>query len=60
MNHYFVRAIKKVFSEEEMRGLGDVVAKATKAVGIQPCEGCKKRQEALNKLVSFKIDRNPK
>lgn len=30
-------------------GLGDVVASATGAVGIRPCGGCKKRQEALNR-----------
>ena len=35
------------------RGLGDVVAAATSAVGITPCGGCKERQEALNRLVPF-------
>ena len=35
-------------------GLGDTIAKATKAVGIKPCGGCKKRQAALNKLVPYK------
>jgi hypothetical protein len=29
-------------------GLGDVVASATKAVGVQPCGACRRRQEALN------------
>lgn len=29
-------------------GLGDVVAGATKAVGIKPCGSCQKRQAALN------------
>ena len=29
-------------------GLGDLVAGATKAVGIKPCGGCQKRQAALN------------
>ena len=37
----------------KLRGLGDVVAAVTSAVGIRPCSGCKKRQEALNKLVPF-------
>jgi hypothetical protein len=37
-----------------VRGLGDVVAAVTKAVGIRPCGGCAKRQAALNKLVPFK------
>ena len=35
------------------RGLGDTVAKITKAVGIKPCGGCKKRQEALNKKFKY-------
>lgn len=35
-------------------GLGDVVASATKAVGIKPCGGCKKRQAWLNKAVPFR------
>jgi hypothetical protein len=36
-----------------IRGLGDVIAAATAAVGIKPCGGCKKRQELLNDLVPF-------
>jgi len=35
------------------RGLGDTIAKATKATGIQPCGGCKKRQAKLNRLVPY-------
>ena len=38
------------------RGLGDVIASATKAIGIKPCGGCSKRQAALNKLVPFNVD----
>jgi hypothetical protein len=30
-------------------GLGDAVAAATKAVGVKPCGGCQRRQEALNR-----------
>jgi hypothetical protein len=37
-----------------MRGVGDLIARATKAVGIQPCQGCQKRQEALNAIMPFK------
>lgn len=37
-----------------MRGLGDVIAAVTSAVGIKPCGGCKQRQETLNKIVPFK------
>lgn len=38
------------------RGLGDTIAKATKAVGIKPCGGCKRRQAKLNELVPYKTD----
>jgi len=37
----------------KMRGLGDVVAAVTKAVGIKPCAPCKGRQATLNRLVPF-------
>lgn len=36
------------------RGLGDLVAKATSAVGIKPCAECKRRQEKLNRLFRFR------
>ncbi len=36
-----------------VRGLGDTIAKATTALGIKPCGGCKKRQELLNRLVPY-------
>ena len=36
------------------RGLGDTIAKMAKAMGVNPCSGCKKRQEFLNKLVPYK------
>lgn len=46
------------FSEPEevqkVTGLGDVVAAVTKAVGIKPCNGCKRRQSWLNRLVNFR------
>jgi len=33
------------------QGLGDKVAEIIhKATGIEPCEGCKKRQEFLNRI----------
>lgn len=38
---------------EAVNGLGDVVAKVTKAVGIKPCGPCQKRREALNRMVPF-------
>lgn len=36
------------------RGLGDVVAKVTKAVGIKPCVPCRERQAAMNRAIPFK------
>lgn len=36
-------------SEPAAPGLGDAVAAATKAVGVKPCGGCRRRQEALNR-----------
>lgn len=30
-------------------GLGDVIAGATQAIGIEPCEPCQKRKDALNR-----------
>jgi len=43
------------------KGMGDVIASATKLVGIKPCRGCAKRQESLNKAFPFKaVDQKPK
>lgn len=39
-------------SDEEM-GLGDVVKRATYAMGIQPCGGCERRAAALNRWMVF-------
>jgi hypothetical protein len=44
---------------ERMRGLGDAVARVTKAVGIKPCGGCQKRRELLNKAFPFKQNPPP-
>ena len=38
----------------ESKGLGDSIAKLTKAVGIKPCKSCDKRKNILNKLFPFK------
>jgi hypothetical protein len=37
-----------------MEGIGDVIAAATKAIGIEPCESCEKRRDKWNKLFPFK------
>jgi len=38
------------------KGLGDVIANITTAVGIEPCDGCNKRKEQLNRLFPFGIE----
>ena len=43
----------KKTQEGASRGFGDTVAKATSAMGIKPCDKCKKRQEALNRMVPY-------
>jgi hypothetical protein len=47
-------AVSKDLTERFLRergpGLGDLVARATSAVGIKPCPPCKRRQEYLNQL----------
>lgn len=46
--------ITEMLSEVDgINGLGDVVAAATKAIGIKPCGGCQQRREALNKMMPF-------
>jgi hypothetical protein len=41
------------FVIEEEIGLGDVVKRATYAMGIKPCGGCEKRAAALNRWMVF-------
>ena len=41
---------------KKIKGLGDVIATITDAVGIEQCEGCKKRQEKANKLYPFGVE----
>lgn len=37
------------------KGLGDMIAKALKKVGVgPPCRGCNKRRKRLNRLVRFR------
>lgn len=40
-------------SRAPSHGLGDTVAKITKAVGIKPCGGCRERQRRLNQLFPY-------
>ena len=34
-------------------GLGDAVKNLTRAVGISPCQGCRRRAATLNRLIGF-------
>jgi hypothetical protein len=36
-----------------MRGAGDVVARMTSAVGIEPCAPCEQRRKKLNRWLPF-------
>jgi hypothetical protein len=42
-----------VFVSDEPLGLGDVVKRATSAVGVKPCGGCGRRAARLNRRVVF-------
>ena len=41
------------FLIEDEVGLGDVIKKATYAMGIKPCGGCEKRAASLNRWMRF-------
>jgi hypothetical protein len=41
------------FLIEEETGLGDLIKKATYAMGIEPCGGCEKRAAALNRWMTI-------
>ena len=41
------------FITDEDIGLGDVIKRATSAVGIRPCGGCERRAAALNHRLVF-------
>ncbi|MGH8906519.1 MAG: hypothetical protein ACRD0K_08380 [Egibacteraceae bacterium] len=41
------------FVKDEEVGLGDVVKRATSAVGVRPCGGCARRAAALNRRIVF-------
>jgi hypothetical protein len=41
------------FVRDEEIGLGDVIKRATYAVGIRPCGGCEARAAALNRWMVF-------
>jgi len=41
------------FIPDEEIGLGDVIKRATYAMGIKPCGGCERRAAALNRWFGF-------
>ena len=41
------------FIADEDIGLGDVIKRATSAVGIRPCDDCAKRAAVLNRWLVF-------
>ena len=55
---YYIYTMAKRKKTTKSKGLGDTVAKITKATGIKDvvgeCKGCNKRQEKLNKLFPYK------
>lgn len=40
-----------VEDEKDIEGLGDIIAKITKSVGIKPCDKCEKRRKWLNEMM---------
>lgn len=41
------------FISDEEIGLGDVVKRASYAIGVKPCGGCERRAKALNRWMVF-------
>lgn len=47
----FIRQHSEHRSSDTHYGLGDVIAGATKAVGVEPCTPCEERRRQLNALL---------
>ncbi len=41
------------FISDEDVGLGDVIKRATYAIGVKPCGGCQRRAAVLNRWMVF-------
>jgi len=41
------------FVSDQDIGFGDVIKRATSAIGIQPCSGCEQRAALLNRWLVF-------
>ena len=48
-----IRARLPGFVTPEEVGLGDVIKRATSAIGVRPCGGCERRAAALNRWLTF-------
>jgi hypothetical protein len=42
-----------VFVSDEPVGLGDLIKRATSAIGVRPCGGCAERARRLNNRLTF-------
>lgn len=40
-------------ADHEVRGLGDLIKRVTRAFALEPCGGCERRAERLNRLMPF-------
>lgn len=43
---------------KQIKGAGDIVAKITKFVGIEPCEACNRRREKWNTMFPIRVKKN--
>jgi len=50
----FPADLRRKCPQAPSRGLGDTLAKLTRAVGIKPCAGCKRRQRWLNRVFPYR------
>lgn len=48
------------FITDEDIGLGDVIKRATSAVGVRPCDDCARRAALLNRWLVFSGRRPPR
>jgi len=46
------------FISDQEIGLGDVIKRATYAIGVKPCGGCERRAKALNRWMVFSRRQN--
>jgi hypothetical protein len=51
--HELYRVRLPGFISDEDVGLGDVIKRATAAIGIRPCGSCEQRAAALNRWLPF-------